>query len=311
MTDIIKLSAPKPPEPEQPSTPEVEIPTTTSLHKKQKPSQKKRHQEENGEPRYWEIPILFEDEHLLVVDKPATIHAISSYITQETFSMQDFFQRDIARQATWIKQRPGLTYLQCALPLDAEATGVLVFAKNEQAKQHCLTLLGNEKNFRTFHALIHGRPQPTESQMNEDGSFRVQAGLQPHPSRPDAVKIDVKRGKKSITDFKVLDRFSGYSFLECRPVTERMMQIRAHLRYIKCPTVCDHLYHGRPLYLSSLKPKYRPSHTHDERPLMGRVALHCSRIEMSHPVTGENLFFEADLPKDFQTSLKLLRKYSR
>lgn len=264
--------------------------------------------------RYWEIPVLFEDEDLLVVDKPSSLLAVSKYSLVETLSMEELFRRDIERQATWTKTRENLHYIDCVFPLDADSTGVLVFAKNEAAKNFYANFINNEKNFRTFHALVHGIPKTTPKlepnpEEKQTKSFRIHAGLIPHPTRPGTFKVDVKRGKKSITDVHVIETFNSYSYIECKPQTERMMQIRAHLRYIKCPVVCDPIYYGRPLYLSSLKPKYHPNSKHDERPLMGRTALHCSRVEIPHPSTGETIIFESPLPKDFQVSLKMLRKY--
>lgn len=250
---------------------------------------------------YWEIPVLFEDGDLLIIDKPSNLLAVQNYSPVEALNIQSLFARDIERKAAWVSSREGLTALNCLYPLDADTSGVLIFTKTQKAQECLKNLLGSEKEFRTYHALVHGKPLKDE--------FTIQAGLIPHPRRSDLMKVDVKRGKKSITRFKILESYSGYTLLECYPVTERYLQIRAHLRYIKCPAVCDSFYYGRPLYLSSLKPKYRPNTKRVERPLMGRAALHCSRVEIPHPGSSPSIVIESPLPKDFKVSIKMLKQY--
>ncbi|MDI9401013.1 MAG: RluA family pseudouridine synthase [Limisphaerales bacterium] len=252
-------------------------------------------------PPYWEIPILFEDGDLLVIDKPSNLLAVQNYSLVEELNIQGLFNRDIKREATWVAKRENLKELNCLYPLDNDTSGVLIFTKTPKAQEFLKNVLGSEREFRTYHALVHSAPLKDE--------FTIHAGLLPHPRRPELMKIDVKRGKKSITRFKLIESFSGYSLLECYPVTERYLQIRAHLRYIKCPAVCDLLYHGRPLFLSSLKPKYRPNTKREERPLMGRAALHCSRVEIPHPGSAPAIVVESPLPKDFRVSIKMLKQY--
>ena len=251
---------------------------------------------------YWEIPVLFEDGDLLAIEKPADLLAVQNYSLVEAPNIQDLFNRDIERGAAWVKAREGLTCLNCVYPLDGDSSGILLFTKNKTAQDFMSNYLGSEIDFRTYHALVHGSPREKE--------FTVNAGLIPSVRYPGTFKVDVKRGKRSITRFKLLESFNGYSYMECHPITERFLQIRAHLHYIKCPAVCDSLYFGRPLFLSSLKKNYRQSKKHEEYPLMGRAALHCSRVEFPHPVTGETIVIESPLPKDFRVALKMLRQYS-
>lgn len=250
---------------------------------------------------YWEIPVLFEDGDLLAIDKPSNLLAVQNFSTVEALNIQDLFRRDIERKASWTLSRDGLTTLTCVYPLDGDTSGVLLFTKNKEAGDYMSNLLGSEKPFRLYHALVHGEPREKD--------FDLQAGLIPHPLKPGLMKVDVKRGKRSITHFKLLESFNNHAYMECSPITERFLQIRAHLRYIKCPAIADSLYYGRPLLLSSLKRKYHPSSKHEERPLMSRAALHCSRVEFLHPRTGENIVIEAPLPKDFRASLRMLREY--
>ncbi len=253
--------------------------------------------------QYWEIPVLFEDGDLLVLDKPSDLPAVQSYSDVETVNLLALLRRDIENNATWVRSRPQIPLLDILYILDPETTGVLAFTKTKIAHDFLANFLGSEKPFRVFHTLVHGVPR--------EPSIKLNAGITPHPARHGLMKVDVKRGKKAITHFSLLESFNHYSYLQCTPITDRFAQIRAHLRYIKCPIVCDTLYFGKPLYLSSIKPKYHPSRKHDERPLIARTALHCSEIRIPHPSTGEQILIEAPLAKDINVALKMLRRYDK
>src|SRR4029077_1830108 len=94
-------------------------------------------------------------------------------------------------------------------------------------------------------------------------------------------------------------RFDGWTLLTCRALTSRTHQIRVHLRHVALPIVGDSRYSGQPRCLSRLTSDYHLKPGHEERPLIGRVALHAEELKLPHPVTGQPLAFEATLPKDF------------
>lgn len=101
---------------------------------------------------YWEIPVLFEDGDLLIIDKPSNLLAVQNYSPVEALNIQSLFARDIERKATWVSSREGLTALNCLYPLDADTSGVLIFTKTQKAQECLKNLLGSEKEFRTYHA---------------------------------------------------------------------------------------------------------------------------------------------------------------
>src|SRR5262249_36521809 len=117
-------------------------------------------------------------------------------------------------------------------------------------------------------------------------------------------------GKKAITRFEVLERFSGYTLLTCRPLSDRPHQIRVHLQSAGLPIVGDSLYGGGLLFLSALKRDYRFKPNQSERPLLERVALHAERLSLLHPADKTSIAITAAWPKDLTVALKYLRRYA-
>ncbi|MBL9136054.1 MAG: hypothetical protein JNK85_09310 [Verrucomicrobiales bacterium] len=250
---------------------------------------------------YWEVPVLYEDEHLLALDKPSGLLTSPDRYDPERPNLMRLLHAHIARGVPWAKER-GLSYLANAHRLDLETSGVLLLAKTKPVLTSLTNQFGAEKPLKRYLALVQGGP-------SED-AFVVEGKLAPHPTRVGVMQMHPKEGKRSQTDFRVLERFIGYSTLECLPRTGRTHQIRAHLRWANYPIVGDRVYGGAPLLLSELKSHYRTGKGREERPLMARVALHASILELSHPVTGNPLKIEAPLPKDLRVALKYLRKYA-
>ena len=122
--------------------------------------------------------------------------------------------------------------------------------------------------------------------------------------------VDAKPGKKSKTQFEVLETFPrcGYALLKCEPPVARTHQIRMRLHYAGFPVGGDELYGGKPLWLSRLKPNYRLKPGHEERPLLSRATLHAEGLP--HPVTNELVTITAEWPKDLKVAVKYLRRFA-
>jgi RluA family pseudouridine synthase len=208
---------------------------------------------------------------------------------------------DLERGAAWARQR-GVSYLANAHRLDFETSGVILLAKDKPTLTALADQFGSEKPKKVYAALVHSSPR--------DDTFEIVAKLAPHPVRIGEVRVDTKNGKKSQTAFRVRERFSGYSLLECRPRTGRTHQIRVHLKHAGFPVVGDALYGGRTLLLSMLKRSYRFKSDEPERPLIGRVALHAEQLEVQHPVTGEQVTISAPWPKDLTVAMRYLRRFT-
>jgi 23S rRNA pseudouridine1911/1915/1917 synthase len=256
--------------------------------------------------QFWEIPVLFEDEHLLALDKPVSLPVSPDRYDPQRPSLMQLLHSAIADGKPWARER-GLDYLMNAHRLDPEMSGVILLAKNKPALIALANLFGSEKPVKKYTALVSGAPP--EQQVK----FEVDAKIAPHPVSPGLMHVDSKNGKKSKTRFEIIEIFArgGYALLRCEPLIARPHQIRLHLRFAGFPIVGDDLYGGKPLWLSRLKPNYRLKPGHEERPLFSRAALHAEELSLPHPVTGATVTISAPWPKDLKVAVKYLRQYGK
>lgn len=238
---------------------------------------------------------------MLALAKPAGMCVSPEREDPQRPSLMRLLHAGIAAGKPWVRGH-GLNYLMIAHQLDAEASGVLLFARSKPVLIALANLFGAEKPLLKYIALVQGAP--------EADRFEVDAKLAAHP-----VKIGqrcvTRSGKKSKTQFMVLERFSGYTLLGCEPLTSRTHQIRVHLRHAGLPVVGDGLYGGKNLWLSQLKRNYRLKPGRKERPLLSRPALHVQKVRLPHPVTGRAVSIAAPWPKDLQVAVKYLRQFGK
>jgi len=250
---------------------------------------------------FWEIPVLFEDEHLLALDKPAGLPVSPDPDHPERPSLMKLLHDGIAAGKPWARER-NLAYLNHAHRLDAETSGVLLFAKDKPAHVALADSFGSEKPVKQHLALAWGHP-PLKN-------FAVDAKLAPHPLRVGLMRADPDNGKKAHTDFEVLEQFSDWCLLRCLPLTERVHQVRVHLKHAGFLIVGDELYGGKKLWLSRLKRDFHLKPGREERPLIARSALHLEELTLPHPVTNETLTIKSEWPKDVRVAVKYLRQYA-
>jgi RluA family pseudouridine synthase len=250
---------------------------------------------------YWEIAVLHEDEDLLAIAKPSRLLSSPDRYDPERPNLMRLIHEGIAKGVPWASER-GLTYLANVHRLDFETTGVMLLAKNKPALVQLASQFGSGKPHKQYVALARGGPKAD--------AFEVNAKIGPDPLRTGFMRVDQSRGKKSITRFTVAERYRGYTLLRCNPVTGRTHQIRVHLRWRRLPLVGDGLYGGQPLWLSRIKPGYRPRRDGVERPLMERVALHAESLAFAHPISGNEVKIVCPWPKDLAVAIKYLRRYA-
>lgn len=248
---------------------------------------------------FWELPVLFEDAHLLAVEKPARMLTSPDRYDPQRPNLMKLLHAGIRDGKPWATARR-LDYLANAHRLDFETSGVLLLAKDKASLVKLASLFGTDRPAKQYVALVQGSPP--------EPAFEVDVPIGPHPHHVGRMHVDRTHGKKSCTRFEVLEAFRGYTWLRCRPVTGRTHQIRIHLRHVHLPIVGDTLYLGKPLMLSSIKRGYRLKPGRTERPLLDSVALHAERLELPHPVTDQLIAIESPWPKDLRVALKYLRQ---
>jgi RluA family pseudouridine synthase len=250
---------------------------------------------------FWEIPVLFEDAHLLVLDKPSGLLSAPDRFDPERPHLLQLLHAGITQAKPWAVQR-GLSYLAAAQRLDFETSGVLLLSKSKTVLVALANFFGNEKPALQFVALTEGPPP--------ESPFDITAKIGPDTVKTGLMRIDSRRGKRARTLFTVAERFDGWTLLRCQPLTHRTHQVRVHLRHARLPVVGDRLYGGHELLLSRLKRGYRLKGDQPERPLIAAPALHAEALSLPHPVTAEPLHIAAPWPKDLTVAVKYLRRYA-
>jgi RluA family pseudouridine synthase len=234
-----------------------------------------------------QIPILFSDDALLVVDKPAG-----------TLSIPDRYDPELPVAQSMLREEWGNLFV--VHRLDKDTSGVLVYARNADAHRALSESFEKRSVAKVYQALVRGAPEWDETTCEL-------------PLRPDGDKlhrtiIDAHHGKPSATSFKVLARYRDCALVEARPASGRTHQIRVHLASLGHPCLCDPIYgDGKPLMLSKLKKRWKGD-PFDERPLLERSALHALCASFPHPVSGELMTIEAPLPKDMRAAIAQLDK---
>jgi len=183
--------------------------------------------------------------------------------------------------------------------LDKDTSGVVVFAKNETAHKQ-LSMLFEGRDVEKFYVgLVLGKPPEEEA--------TIDAGIIEHPVKKGMMAIN-KKGKVSVTDYKVLQSFRLFSWVQFQIHTGRTHQIRVHMKSIGNPIVCDPLYgDGKPVLVSSFKKKYHLSQKEEEeKPILSRLALHSWKLNFT--LNGQPFNLEAPLPKDLKALLQQLQK---
>jgi RluA family pseudouridine synthase len=252
---------------------------------------------------FWEIPVLFEDEHLLALDKPAGLLTSPDLASPFRPDLMKLLHTAIAEKKPWARER-NLDYLNNAHSLDAETSGVILLAKSKDIFIALANLFSSQKVTEKYIALVRGEPL--------ENKFEVDAKIAPHPVTPGLMRVDSKDGKQSKTKFEMLENFPryGYALFKCEPLLNRAHQIRVHASHVGLKIVGDELYGGKPLWLSRLKKDFRLKPGKEERALISRVALHSEELTLPHPVTNEIVTIKNEWPKDLKVAVKYLRQFA-
>jgi 23S rRNA pseudouridine1911/1915/1917 synthase len=216
------------------------------------------------------LNIVFEDEHMLVIDKPVglVVHPAPGSPDGTLVNALLAHCGDSLSGVGGVK-RPGIVHR-----LDKDTSGLMVVAKSDRAHQGLSAQLSGHTMGRTYLAFVWGAPAPPA------GKIDLPIGRHPVDRKKMAV---IKSGRAAVTHYRVLENLDGASLLECKLETGRTHQIRVHLSHIGHPLV------GDPVYGKGRRPPPIP---------LARQALHATTIRFIHPVTGKAMEFHSDLPPD-------------
>jgi 23S rRNA pseudouridine1911/1915/1917 synthase len=234
--------------------------------------------------------ILYEDEYLIVVNKPAPF-----------LTIPDRFNHDALNLSSLLKETYGDIFV--VHRLDRETSGVILFAKNAEIHRTLSCAFENREVQKEYQAFVQGIPHEKEGEIH--------LSIDEHPSHKGTMIIS-KKGKDSVTKYSVAEEYGKNALLNVFPLTGRTHQIRIHLKALGCPLMVDSVYGERSeLYLSEIKRGYRTGKDAEEKPFISRCTLHARSLSFTHPVHGTSMVVEAPLPKDLNALLNQLRKNRR
>jgi RluA family pseudouridine synthase len=258
-----------------------------------------------------EVDVLWEDEHVLAVDKPAGLAVEPERWARENPTLSGALL-ELASSRASAETRPGggddagLAFRpRLVHRLDKDTTGVVLVAKTLAAERELRAAFEDGRVQKTYLALVEG-----ELRIPDGETMRIDQPIGPDERRSGRMRVDPHGGKPSQTRVAVEERFAGYTLLRCEPLTGRTHQIRVHLREIGFPLAVDPYYGRRDhLSLSDFKRDYRKKPGHVEAPLIERLTLHARRIEFPR-IGGEGrVAVESPIPKDLARTLKQLAKF--
>jgi 23S rRNA pseudouridine1911/1915/1917 synthase len=231
------------------------------------------------------LKVVHEDRWLVVIDKPAGLvvhpapgHEDGTLVNALLAHCDDL--RGIGGEL-----RPGIVHR-----IDKDTSGLLVVAKDDQTMKALGAAFKAHDIERLYEALVVGKP-PTES-----GRIDTLHGRDPRDRKKFSIRV--KEGRRAVTDWRVVERFSGAARMEAELETGRTHQVRVHLAALGCPLLADRTY-GKPPRDPALRAIAEE---------LGRQALHARTLGFVHPATGKTLSFTAEPPEDFRRALAALRE---
>ena len=236
---------------------------------------------ENIEAKDLGIVVLYEDEDFIFVNKPKglVVHPAPGHYDDTLVNGLLYYAKDSLSGINGVL-RPGIVHR-----IDKDTTGVIVVCKNDEAHKYMAGLLEEHNIKRSYRAIVYGCINENEGTIN--------APIGRHPIDRKKMAVGVKNAKPAITHYKVLERFQGYTYIECVLETGRTHQIRVHMASIHHPLLGDEVY------AKNAKNKRFEGQT-----------LHAYTLGFKHFRTGEQLCITAPLPEYFIKTLEHLEKYN-
>jgi 23S rRNA pseudouridine1911/1915/1917 synthase len=235
------------------------------------------------------LDILFEDEHLIIINKQAglVVHPAPGHYTGTLVNAILYHCPDL--KGIGAEKRPGIVHR-----LDMGTSGVMVVAKDQATHEGLVSLFSVHNIERKYEALIGGQP------ASHSGTITTTIGR--HPTHRQKMAANVKNGKKAVTHYKTIKNYHGTTHIELRLETGRTHQIRVHMSQIlHTPILCDPIYGGSDSHL-----KRTPASIQQKLIEYPYQLLHAKELGFIHPMTKEKLHFEASPPEIFLMAIRAL-----
>lgn len=243
------------------------------------------------------LNIIYEDDYLIVINKEAGMVVHPGFAN---------FDGTMLNALVWhMRHQPGAK--PDAMPylvhrIDKDTSGIILVTKTEEAQTRIARNFFDHTIRRTYQAIVWGTPKAQE------GTVVGHVGRNLNNRLVMAVFPDGSHGKHAITHYKILQSFDYVSLIECRLETGRTHQIRAHMKYIGHPLFSDERYGGSSILKGTTSGSYK-KFVENCFAILPRQALHAKSLGFDHPITGEPLFFDSELPEDMKMALEKWGKY--
>ena len=246
------------------------------------------------------LDIVYEDDDLLVVNKPAglVVHPGFGHFSGTLINALAF-HLGISQEADAEDERMGILVHR----IDKDTSGLLLVAKNDASQMNLAQQFFYHTIKRKYVAIVWGNV------ADESGTIEGNIGRDPNDRMRFKVFPEGDQGKTAITHYRVLERFGYVTLVECVLETGRTHQIRVHMNYIGHPLFNDDRYGGDRILKGPLYAKYR-QFIDNCFEILPRQALHAKTLGFVHPVTKKEIFLDSEIPADMQALIEKWRKYS-
>lgn len=245
------------------------------------------------------LDIVYEDDDLMVVNKPAglVVHPGHGNYTGTLVNALAYYLKDNPYFDP-ADSRVGLVHR-----IDKDTSGLLVIAKKPEAKTNLSLQFFNKTTKRRYNALVWGVVQ------EDHGRIEGNIGRDPRDRMQMKVFTEGDQGKPAVTHYSVLERLGYVTLVECRLETGRTHQIRVHMRHIGHTLFNDERYGGHEILKGTTFTKYK-QFVQNCFSICPRQALHAKTLGFIHPTTGEEMFFNSDIPEDMEQLIHKWRVYT-
>ncbi|WP_431136326.1 RluA family pseudouridine synthase [Psychroserpens mesophilus] len=245
------------------------------------------------------LDIVYEDDQLLVVNKPAgmVVHPGHGNYSGTLINALVFHFENLPNNSS---ERPGLVHR-----IDKDTSGLLVIAKTEQAMTHLSKQFFNKTSEREYIAIVWGNIEADE------GTIEGHIGRHPKNRLQNTVfeGDDEDKGKPAVTHYKVLERLGYVTLVSCKLETGRTHQIRVHMKHIGHTLFNDERYGGERILKGTTFSKYKQFVDNCFK-ILPRQALHAKTLGFKHPTTGEQMRFDSPIPDDMQQCIEKWKHYA-